>query len=57
MLCNKVPFVTEAEARDHMRKWSKKALNKLPKRVYHCKLCDNWHITSQTKQQFKHARL
>ena len=29
-----------------------KQLNRSPKRIYHCPLCDGWHVTSQDYREW-----
>lgn len=46
--CSKVMYTTEREAREIIVKCKNaSSRSKIPKRVYYCKECGGYHVTSQ----------
>lgn len=57
--CSKTRYETKSSAREHLiaiQRNVHEALaharsgGKVPKRAYHCGVCDGWHLTSQDRQ-------
>ena len=56
--CSKTTYTTEKEARDVIIKCKRSSSkNKIPRRVYYCKECRGFHVTSQknvtSKRKFR----
>ena len=56
--CSKTTYTTEKEARDVVIKCKRSSSkNKIPRRVYYCKECRGFHVTSQknvtSKRKFR----
>jgi len=55
MDCDKTIFPTEQDALiriDQIKKFGEKR-DKVPQRAYMCTKCQNWHLTSTTKKQYR----
>ena len=56
--CSKTTYTTEKEAKDVVIKCKRSSSkNKIPRRVYYCKECRGFHVTSQknvtSKRKFR----
>lgn len=52
--CSKTTYTNEKEAREVIRKCKRSSgKNKIPRRVYFCKICKGYHVTSQKNTKSK----
>lgn len=51
MMCDKLPFDTEDDARKAMVQVPEKPSGQIPIRVYRCPNCRKWHYTSKTQMR------
>lgn len=52
----KVPYASRAHATTAAREFNAHAKQSAHLRPYHCTHCDQWHLTSMAKQQFRRWR-